>query len=592
MGTETDAILVKRLRQLGLIVVATLPTYTALDYLSGQPHFWALQGIKLVTLLALGLALYPLRLEANRALARPIALLLVCLTGVASGLSSYLAGNYLAHGLLCVIVPLLMAAFFPWGVWMQVLGVVIVAVSGAAATYATAGSLAALRGYPTLFAVAVWAASIYIARTFEVERARLAEQDRERARAEGRVQEAARIAAALARVGEQLIGTGDRSVILRRLCELSTEVLGCDYSWTMLRREAQGEFVACAFHGLPIELENGLKVITVPESMLRALPEAVHRDPPARGTPPGGEPGRLAREYGINSLLSIPLRWGREVAGFQIAAMRYPATFTAVHDCIFEGIAHLASLALNGARLFDELHQANRVKSDFVANMSHELRTPLNVIIGYQELLLDGSVCELAPEPADMLRRAQRNACELLDLISATLDLSRLDGRRLALDVRDVDPAAVLRELLSETRHAGERPGVRLQWSVAENMPPLTTDLLKLRMVLKNLLSNALKYTDQGVVDLRAVPRDGGVEFIVRDTGMGISPGHREQVFEAFRQIESPNPRGGVGLGLYIVRQLVDLLCGTIELESEVGKGSTFRVWLPAAPPRNDTAAA
>jgi len=110
--------------------------------------------------------------------------------------------------------------------------------------------------------------------------------------------------------------------------------------------------------------------------------------------------------------------------------------------------------------------------------------------------------------------------------------------------------------------------------------------------VLKNLLSNALKYTDQGVVDLRAVPRDGGVEFIVRDTGMGISPGHREQVFEAFRQIESPNPRGGVGLGLYIVRQLVDLLCGTIELESEVGKGSTFRVWLPAAPPRNDTAAA
>jgi hypothetical protein len=130
----TDAILVRRLHQLGLIVVLTLPTYTVLDYLSGQPYFWTLQAIKLITLLALGLALYPLRRESNRALARPIAVLLVSLAGIASGVSSYLAGDYLAHGLLCVIVPLLMAAFFPWGVRMQVLGVAIVAASGVAAT--------------------------------------------------------------------------------------------------------------------------------------------------------------------------------------------------------------------------------------------------------------------------------------------------------------------------------------------------------------------------------------------------------------------------------------------------------------------------
>lgn len=110
-------------------------------------------------------------------------------------------------------------------------------------------------------------------------------------------------------------------------------------------------------------------------------------------------------------------------------------------------------------------------------------------------------------------------------------------------------------------------------------------------MVLKNLLSNALKYTDQGTVHLSAATRDGGVEFVVRDTGLGIAPEHREQVFEAFRQLESTRPRGGVGLGLYIVRQLVDLLRGTIELESEVGRGSTFRVWLPATPHEEETAA-
>jgi GAF domain-containing protein len=472
----TDELLVRRLHQLGLIVVCTLPAYVVFDYLSEQRYFWTLQAVKLLTVVFLVMALYPLRHDANRTWARPIALLLTALTGLASGLSGFLSGDYMAHSLLCVIIPLLMATFFPWGARMQVIAVAILAVSGIVAVYACTGSLDVLLRYPSLFAVAVWGASIYIAHTLEVERAKLAEQNNERERAEARVEEAAHIAAALARVGEQLVGTADRSVILHRLCELTTEVLECDHSWTMLRNEAGDGFVACAFFGLPSELEDALRVIAVPESRMSSLLEGVGSEAPLRRGPPGGEQGQLVREYGVESLLCIPLRWGEEVVGFQVAALRRPGVFTAVHERILEGITHLASLALHGARLFEELHQANRVKSDFVANMSHELRTPLNVIIGYHALLLDGTFGVLDAEPTDTLKRAQRNAHELLDLVSATLDLSGLDARRITLEAREVDTPALVNELLREMHHTMENDTIRLEWSVAQEIPRLTTD--------------------------------------------------------------------------------------------------------------------
>jgi signal transduction histidine kinase len=128
-----------------------------------------------------------------------------------------------------------------------------------------------------------------------------------------------------------------------------------------------------------------------------------------------------------------------------------------------------------------------------------------------------------------------------------------------------------------------KKPGVRLLWQAAPTLPVLHTDHTKLKIVLKNLLENAVKFTDAGTVTMEVQPREGGVEFAVADTGTGIAPEVQEVMFEMFRQGDNSMTRhyGGVGLGLYIVRRLLELLGGTVTVKSEVGQGSTFRVWLP-----------
>jgi len=255
---------------------------------------------------------------------------------------------------------------------------------------------------------------------------------------------------------------------------------------------------------------------------------------------------------------------------------------------IARGIAQLASLALENARLVDKLEQANRLKSDFLATMSHELRTPLNVILGYNDLLLDEVFGQLTPEQAASLDRVGTSARELLELISATLDISRLETSRAALNLRDIDPAALLREIEAETRSMLEKPGVEAVWRVAPDLPHLYSDAVKVKVLLKNLIANAAKFTDHGSVTISAEARDGGLEFRVADTGIGMTPDTVAVIFEPFRQGDSSSTRrhGGVGLGLYIVTRLLELLAGRIEVESAPGVGSTFRVWLQLDPLR------
>jgi len=139
-------------------------------------------------------------------------------------------------------------------------------------------------------------------------------------------------------------------------------------------------------------------------------------------------------------------------------------------------------------------------------------------------------------------------------------------------------------ELDTETREARARkPNVRMVWDLRSDMPQLHTDPIKLKVVLKNLIANAVKFTERGNVTVRAELRGGGVQFDVSDTGIGVPPEAQKIIFEPFRQADSSTTRryGGVGLGLYIVRRLLDLLGGSVTVESEVGRGSTFSVWVP-----------
>ena len=278
---------------------------------------------------------------------------------------------------------------------------------------------------------------------------------------------------------------------------------------------------------------------------------------------------------------------GKEIIGIQTAGSRRRKEFSPHQQRIARGISQLASLALANAKLLEELEQANRLKEDVVGTMSHELRTPLNIIIGYNDLLCEGAFGPLTAEQSDILRRVDKSARDLLDLIIATLDLSRLQSQQLPLNLQEVRVAELLAELETEAGHFHHhKPAVSLEWQVAPALPPLHTDPVELKMVLKNLITNALKFTEEGSVTVTASPQGEGVKFCVADTGIGIAREHLSLIFDPFRQVNS-SPRhrqggqGGVGLGLYIVQQLLKVLGGTVTVESELGKGSTFRVWVP-----------
>jgi len=225
---------------------------------------------------------------------------------------------------------------------------------------------------------------------------------------------------------------------------------------------------------------------------------------------------------------------------------------------------------------------ANRVKSEFLATMSHELRTPLSVILGYGSLLVEGMLGSLSEEQVHSLRRINNSARELLDLITAILDVSRLEAGRLPTEIQRVEVPTLLEEIKAETEAERERVDLIYTWTMQGELPPLYTDPSKLKIVLKNLIRNAVKFTEEGSVTVEAQGLCGGVEVSVSDTGIGIPAEALELIFEPFRQVGfTLSERRGIGLGLHIVKRLLALLGGTIRVESKLGAGSTFRVWVP-----------
>lgn len=232
-----------------------------------------------------------------------------------------------------------------------------------------------------------------------------------------------------------------------------------------------------------------------------------------------------------------------------------------------------------------ELEQASQYKSDFLANMSHELRTPLNSSLILARLLADNPQDNLTDEQVKFAKTIEASGNDLLNLINDILDLSKIESGHV-----EMRPEIVPIERLAQGMRQVFQPLAsekRLDFRVdvaPECASTIETDPQRLEQVLKNLLSNAIKFTENGTVTLSIAPlQSGQVSFAVADTGIGIAPEQQRSVFEAFHQADSTISRryGGTGLGLSISRQLVRLLGGTMELRSEVGKGSTFTVVIP-----------
>ncbi|MGE0682094.1 MAG: ATP-binding protein [Candidatus Binatia bacterium] len=226
---------------------------------------------------------------------------------------------------------------------------------------------------------------------------------------------------------------------------------------------------------------------------------------------------------------------------------------------------------------------ANRAKTEFLATMSHELRTPLHIIMGYTDLMMEGEFGAVREEQKDRLRRMKRSTYELLDLITAALDISRLEAGRLPIDIKEVQIAALLDELQEETQGLQEHSALDFVWQVEPDLPCIRTDLEKLKIVLKNLIGNAVKFTKEGSITIMARSRGGGIEISTADTGIGIPREELLTIFDPFQQGENSTEGlyKGAGLGLHIVKRMLTLLGGRIEVESDVGQGSTFRVWVP-----------
>ena len=285
---------------------------------------------------------------------------------------------------------------------------------------------------------------------------------------------------------------------------------------------------------------------------------------------------------------------GQDVAEFETLAACYNALATELNRRIEEIIGLQAKLeahneALNAhneelALLSAQAQASNRLKSEFLANMSHELRTPLNSIIGYTELVLTEEGLELDEQSRQNLEIVHRNARHLLALINDILDLSKIEAGKLSVYAEPFDPQTTLEAVVAMTRPMAEGKGLGLKLSLAPGLGLVVSDETKVRQIVLNLVTNALKFTSTGDVSISLVPI-GGVRWavVVADSGIGIAPEHQALVFEEFRQVDQGSTRaaGGTGLGLSIARKLARLLQGDLTVESAPGRGSTFTLELP-----------
>jgi signal transduction histidine kinase len=226
-----------------------------------------------------------------------------------------------------------------------------------------------------------------------------------------------------------------------------------------------------------------------------------------------------------------------------------------------------------------------KLKSEFLNQVSHELRTPLAVIIGYIECITDGLYGEIETKHQEILQIVAKQSSHLKNMIDQILIFSRLEANKQPLRIEDFPVTKVFNDLRDTFDFLCKQKGLEVQWELSKEVDTLRTDPERLKELVSNLLQNAVKYTDRGVISVRLDQvNSNAVALEVSDTGIGIAHHHLSHIFDPFMQVHktsSENSRGGIGLGLSIVKKHVDQLKGTVTVESEVGKGTTFKILLP-----------
>jgi signal transduction histidine kinase len=300
----------------------------------------------------------------------------------------------------------------------------------------------------------------------------------------------------------------------------------------------------------------------------------------------------------IVTVMVVPITIEGRVEGLLYVDNRTPRPFDDQDEAVLRELADHAAIAIRNAQLLareqrarEEAERANRIKDEFLATLSHELRTPLNAVLGWAITLRSGRLDEATAARA--LEAIERNARVQSQLIEDLLDISRIVTGKLRLDVRPVEPAAVVEAALDAVRPAAENKGLALAAALDPRSGPVYADPDRLQQVVWNLLTNAIKFTPAGGHIQVGLERSGAwAEITVQDTGQGIEPGLLPHIFDRFRQADTSSTRshGGLGIGLALVRHLVTLHGGNVVAESAgPGHGATFRVRLPLLAPPPET---
>jgi GAF domain-containing protein len=400
---------------------------------------------------------------------------------------------------------------------------------------------------------------------------------------------------ALGEVSQAVSSTLDVETVLDTIVARATQLAGADGCAISEYDDATEVFHVRATHGIDAALIGTLRAMPLRKGEGTMGRAAETREPTqiADIAVSGAYQSHVRDmliDAGYRALLSVPLLREEEIIGSLSLLRKVSGEFSLEVIEVLKTFATQSALAIQNARLFREiadksaqLEAASRHKSEFLANMSHELRTPLNAIIGFSEVLVDRMFGELNEKQDEYLKDIYASGQHLLSLINDILDLSKIEAGRMELEATDFDLPSAIDNALILVRERASRRGIRLGHSVDERLGSIRGDERKVKQVLLNLLSNALKFTPEGGrIDVRATPKDGVAEISVADTGVGIAPEDQEAVFEEFRQVGTADKKvEGTGLGLALSRKFIELHGGRIWVESEVGKGSTFRFTLP-----------
>jgi PAS domain S-box-containing protein len=436
-----------------------------------------------------------------------------------------------------------------------------------------------------------------------------------RKRAEVELREQAEVIDTVNRLGQTLAGELDLHRLVQAVTDAATSLTGARFGsffYNVLNEEGASYMLytlsgvpRSAFEHFPMPRATDLFGPTFRGEGVLRIPD-VKLDPrfgknsPYYGMPEGHLP--------VTSYLAVPVvsRSG-EVLGGLFFGHPEAGVFTERHERLVSGLAAQASVAMDNARLFEaaereraaaeraaaenerlylEAQESSRLKDEFLATISHELRTPLTAILGWAHMLRTGQYEGDGAYKA--LETIERNARAQAQLIDDLLDVSRIITGKLRLDVRPVAPGSFIESAIESVRPAAEAKNVRVQKIMDTGVVSVAGDPVRLQQVVWNLLSNAIKFTPKGGrVQIRLERINSHIEIAVSDDGAGISPDFLPHVFDRFRQADQRITRqhGGLGLGLSIVRHLVELHGGTVEARSEgEGHGSTFIVRLPVSP--------